>query len=80
MSTAPVVLLPGQPVPAPPKGPTPKYGAGLYERDGVVRASLVGSLENDQGVRIFLIPFCGAFTSACMPVQCKRKHTDGKAE
>lgn len=47
------ILVPGQPVPASVgKGPTSKYGAGTYERDGVVRASLVGSLENTSGVRI----------------------------
>ncbi|KAF8323109.1 hypothetical protein DL93DRAFT_2070575 [Clavulina sp. PMI_390] len=44
------VLVPGQPLPPPAgKGPSPKYGAGTYERDGIVRASLVGSLENASG-------------------------------
>lgn len=45
------VLVPGQPIPPPPKGPTPKYGVGVYERDGIVRASLVGELTNTSGVR-----------------------------
>lgn len=34
-------LLPGQPVPLL-RGPAPTLGAGLYAKDGQVRASLVG--------------------------------------
>lgn len=51
MSASPtVVLVPGQPIPASKgKGPTPKYGVGTYERDGVVRASLVGVIEGNGG-------------------------------
>jgi len=46
------ILLPGQPVPPiSGQGPAPKYGAGTFERDNVIRASLVGSLENKGGVR-----------------------------
>ncbi|KAJ8454475.1 hypothetical protein ONZ45_g19292 [Pleurotus djamor] len=33
--------LPGQPIFIP-RGPAPKLGAGVYQRDGTVRASLVG--------------------------------------
>lgn len=48
------VFVPGQPVPSSTgKGPTSKYGVGTYERDGVVRASLVGLLENNSGVRVY---------------------------
>lgn len=47
-----VTLLPGQPVPSiSGQGPAPKYGAGTFQRDDVVRASLVGILENKGGVR-----------------------------
>lgn len=55
MSDTVTILVPGQPVQSAlnsaTKGPALKYGAGTYEREGVVRASLVGSLENKSGVR-----------------------------
>ncbi|KAH9944093.1 uncharacterized protein BXZ73DRAFT_39113 [Epithele typhae] len=35
------IVLPGQPVPVP-RGPIPRPGTGIYTRDGVIRASLVG--------------------------------------
>ncbi|KZT75181.1 hypothetical protein DAEQUDRAFT_24424 [Daedalea quercina L-15889] len=35
------VVLPGQPIPLP-RGPAPQRGNGIYSRDGLVRASLVG--------------------------------------
>ena len=34
-------VLPGQPIPLP-RGPVPQLGGGIYSRDGIVRASLVG--------------------------------------
>ena len=34
-------VLPGQPTPLP-RGPVPQLGGGIYSRDGIVRASLVG--------------------------------------
>ncbi|EIM92342.1 uncharacterized protein STEHIDRAFT_71046 [Stereum hirsutum FP-91666 SS1] len=34
-------LLPGQPVPLP-KGPAPLLGSGIYSKDGLARASVVG--------------------------------------
>jgi len=50
------ILLPGQPVPSiSGQGPAPKYGAGTFERDNVIRASLVGSLENKDGVRATIL-------------------------
>ncbi|KAF8203667.1 hypothetical protein BJ912DRAFT_205947 [Pholiota molesta] len=35
-------VLPGQPIPLPARGPAPQLGTGVYERDGQVRASLLG--------------------------------------
>ncbi|KAI0734561.1 hypothetical protein C8Q72DRAFT_873074 [Fomitopsis betulina] len=35
------LVLPGQPIPLP-RGPVPQLGNGIYSRDGLVRASLVG--------------------------------------
>ncbi|KAF8167986.1 hypothetical protein B0H34DRAFT_683852 [Crassisporium funariophilum] len=35
-------VLPGQPIPLPSRGPAPQLGAGIYERDGQMRASLLG--------------------------------------
>lgn len=56
-TTTATILVPGQPVLSAvnAKGPALKYGAGTYERDGVVRASLVGSLENKSGVRGWIL-------------------------
>ena len=34
-------LLPGQPIPVP-RGPVPQLGGGTYQRDGRIRASIVG--------------------------------------
>lgn len=45
------LLLPGQPIPlAPGAGASAQHGAGTYTRDGVLRASLVGQVENIGGV------------------------------
>ena len=49
MSTSDL-LLPGQPVALPP-GPLPQVGDGLYTREGLVRASVVGTPERDGPVR-----------------------------
>ncbi|KAJ4486278.1 hypothetical protein J3R30DRAFT_3283674 [Lentinula aciculospora] len=35
------LVLPGQPIPLP-RGPVPKIGRGIYEKDSQIRASLVG--------------------------------------
>ncbi|PPQ89406.1 hypothetical protein CVT25_002224 [Psilocybe cyanescens] len=35
-------LLPGQPVPLPARAPAPQLGPGVYEKHGVIRASLLG--------------------------------------
>jgi exosome complex component CSL4 len=43
-------LLPGQPVSLPKTGATAQLGDGLYSRDGIVRASLVGYVQNQGGV------------------------------
>ena len=52
MSTSDL-LLPGQPVALPP-GPLPQVGDGLYTREGLVRASVVGTPERDGPVRFAL--------------------------
>lgn len=40
------MLLPGQSVPVP-KGPIPQLGRGVYAKDGIVRASLLGEPQYD---------------------------------
>ncbi|KAH6917271.1 exoribonuclease [Coprinopsis sp. MPI-PUGE-AT-0042] len=35
-------VLPGQPIPVPPRAPPPELGPGTYARDGHTRASLMG--------------------------------------
>ncbi|KLO20238.1 hypothetical protein SCHPADRAFT_864176 [Schizopora paradoxa] len=40
------LLLPGQPM-ALPRGPLPKVSEGLYERNGQIRASVVGTPQRD---------------------------------
>ena len=47
------LLLPGQPVPLP-HGPPPKIGEGLYSRDDIVRASVLGTPQRDGPVRAIL--------------------------
>ena len=44
-------LLPGQPVVLPSRGPAPQLGAGIYVRDGRIRASLLGIPTLDAAVR-----------------------------
>ena len=44
-------VLPGQPISLPARGPAPKLGTGVYERDGQIRASLLGSPHFDGSVR-----------------------------
>ena len=46
------VVLPGQPVPVP-RGPIPQIGGGIYSRDGVVRASLIGVPSYSGSVGLF---------------------------
>lgn len=36
------IILPGQPIPLPPKAPAPQLGRGTYLRDTQIRASLLG--------------------------------------
>lgn len=50
------LTLPGQPVPLP-KGPVPKLGNGIYERDGQIRASLVGVPQYQGSVGLLLTLF-----------------------
>lgn len=40
------LLLPGQPV-ALPQGPPPKIGEGMYSRDGIIRASVLGTPQRN---------------------------------
>lgn len=49
-------VLPGQPIPLPARGPAPQLGTGVYERDGQVRASLLGVPHMDGSVRRLLRP------------------------
>ena len=51
-----MLTLPGQPIPLP-RGPVPKLGNGIYERDGQVRASLVGVPKYQGSVGLFLTLF-----------------------
>jgi hypothetical protein len=76
------ILLPGQPVPpVSGQGPAPKYGAGTFERDNVIRASLVGSLENKGGVRATIsyllvqmyVIFMQILLCLAMPCTCDRR-------
>ena len=46
------VLLPGQPIPLPPRAPLPQLGPGAYSRDGIARASLLGQPKIDGSVRV----------------------------
>lgn len=46
-------VLPGQPISLPARGPAPQLGTGVYERDGQIRASLLGSPHFDGSVRRF---------------------------
>lgn len=41
-SISDALLLPGQPIPLPARGPAPQLGPGIYERNGQLRASLLG--------------------------------------
>ena len=41
-SISDTLLLPGQPIPLPARGPAPQLGPGIYERNGQLRASLLG--------------------------------------
>lgn len=43
------LFLPGQPVST--GQSTARFGSGTYLRDGVTRASLLGEIENKDGVR-----------------------------
>lgn len=48
------IVLPGQPIPLPARGPAPQLGTGVYERDGQIRASLLGAPCFDGSVRRLL--------------------------
>ena len=48
------VVLPGQPIPLP-RGPIPQIGSGIYSRDGVVRASLIGVPSYSGSVGLFAL-------------------------
>ncbi|KAG8960822.1 exosome 3'-_5 exonuclease subunit ski4 (Csl4) [Tulasnella sp. 419] len=48
MSALNSILIPGQPLVLP-KGPTPKFGSGIYLKDGKARASLIGVPKNEGG-------------------------------
>lgn len=48
------VVLPGQPVPVP-RGPMPQIGSGIYSRDGIVRASLIGVPSYSGSVGLFAL-------------------------
>lgn len=48
-------LLPGQPVPLP-KGPAPLLGSGIYSKDGLARASVVGVPHYDASVCYLSLP------------------------
>ena len=50
-SISDTLLLPGQPIPLPPRAPAPQLGPGIYERNGQVRASLLGIPQFDGSVR-----------------------------
>ena len=50
------LTLPGQPIPLP-RGPVLKLGNGIYERDGQVRASLVGVPKYQGSVSLLLTLF-----------------------
>lgn len=41
-SISDTLLLPGQPIPLPSRAPAPQLGPGIYERNGQLRASLLG--------------------------------------
>lgn len=44
-------VLPGQPIILPPRTPAPQLGPGTYQRDGLVRASLLGVPRINASVR-----------------------------
>jgi hypothetical protein len=48
--------LPGQPINFPPKAPHPQIGTGVYERDGQIRASLLGAPRLEGTVRHLIRP------------------------
>ena len=45
------LLLPGQPIPLPAHAPAPQLGPGIYERNGQLRASLLGIPHFEGSVR-----------------------------
>jgi len=48
-------VLPGQPVNLPPRAPVPQIGAGVYERDGQIRATVIGLPQLEGTVRSTLL-------------------------
>lgn len=45
------LLLPGQPIPLPSRAPVPQIGPGIYQRNGQLRASLLGTPHLQGSVR-----------------------------
>ena len=56
-SISDTLLLPGQPIPLPTRGPAPQLGPGIYERNGQLRASLLGipHFEGSVSVAFFVL-------------------------
>jgi hypothetical protein len=48
---SPMLTLPGQPILLPTRGPAPQLGHGVYQRDGYIRASLLGTPLIEGSVR-----------------------------
>jgi exosome complex component CSL4 len=46
-----MLTLPGQPIVLPARGPAPQLGPGVYQRDGQIRASLLGTPRFEGSVR-----------------------------
>jgi len=49
-----MLTLPGQPIVLPVRGPAPQLGPGVYQRDGQIRASLLGTPRFEGSVRSLL--------------------------
>lgn len=50
-SISDTLLLPGQPIPLPARAPAPQLGHGIYERNGQLRASILGIPHFEGSVR-----------------------------
>jgi hypothetical protein len=58
-SISDTLLLPGQPIPLPARAPAPQLGHGIYERNGQLRASLLGIPHFEGSVRTAFSEFAG---------------------